>query len=123
MDKNIQKIQKRFIDVFVGNNGNISKTCKEIGISRGTYYNWIKDTKFDESIKEIEDVNIDFVESKLFELIDKNNITAIIYYLNNKGRKRGYNSPIVENEKTEPPKIILQVVDTNGIVTEEANEF
>ncbi len=118
MDKNIQKIQKRFIDVFVNNNGNISKTCKELGISRGTYYNWIKENDFKDSIKEIDEINIDFVESKLFELIDKGNITAVIYYLNNKGKKRGYNNEGADVKNFEPPRIIIQTINENGIISD-----
>jgi len=94
INNNLQLSQKRFVEKYFENNGNISKSCEDIGISRGTYYNWIKETEFKEQLNQLEDIKIDYVEEKLFQLIDNGNVTAIIFYLNNKGKRRGYNSEL-----------------------------
>jgi hypothetical protein len=87
--KNIK--QKDIIDVFRKKGCNISATCNALGISRQTYYNWLKN---DEDLKiEIEDSKeavLDNVESKLLAAINDGNITAIIFYLKTKGKHRGY---------------------------------
>ena len=72
--------------------GNISAACKEVGINRSTYYDWIeKDPDFVQRVQEVEESVIDAVEQKLQELIQKeNNVTATIFFLKTKGKKRGY---------------------------------
>ena len=58
---------------------------------RSTFYKWVKtDDDFAAKVKEIENVSLDFAESKLFEQIQDNNTSATIFYLKTKGRKRGY---------------------------------
>ena len=114
LSNTLQLSQKRFIEVYFENNGNISKTCEDIGISRSTYYNWIKEEDFKEQLNLIEDIKVDYVETKLFDLIDKGNVTAIIFYLNNKGKRRGYNIENYENKDYEPPKITIILQDQDG---------
>jgi hypothetical protein len=83
--------QKDIIEVFRKKGCNISATCNALGISRQTYYNWLKN---DEDLKlEIEhsqEAVLDNVESKLLSAINDGNITAIIFYLKTKGKGRGY---------------------------------
>ena len=84
--------------------GNVTDACKQLQISRSTYYSWLKsDEEFKNEVEAIEEISIDFVESKLFELIDgvtiqgqedtykeRPNVSATIFYLKTKGKKRGY---------------------------------
>jgi len=91
-------------------NGIVTEACKSIGLNRSTYYLWLSDDiEFKAKVEEIQDVAIDYVESKLFEKItgvavkkgetdDGEPIvydippsdTAIIFYLKTKAKKRGY---------------------------------
>lgn len=91
-------------------NGIVSEACKSIGFSRSTFYKWLNDDPdFKKKVDEIQDVAIDYVESKLFEKITGVTVkrgetdegedivydvppsdTAIIFYLKTKGKKRGY---------------------------------
>lgn len=90
--------------------GIVSVACSAISLARSTFYNWVNtDTDFKAAVDEIQEVAIDFVESKLFEKIngvavkkgetdDGKDIvydvppsdTAIIFYLKTKAKKRGY---------------------------------
>lgn len=87
--------------------GIVSYACKSIGLARSTFYNWLAtDEVFKAAVDEIQDVALDYVESKLFEKIDGVKVkkgdeesdvydvppsdTAIIFYLKTKGKKRGY---------------------------------
>lgn len=71
--------------------GVVTTACKKVDVPRSTFYKWLKtDVEFAAKVREIENVSLDFAESKLFEQIQENNTTATIFYLKTKGRKRGY---------------------------------
>ena len=71
--------------------GVVTTACKRVGITRGTYYNWLKDDKkFREAVQDINNIALDFAESKLYELIKTNNVPATLFYLKTKGKSRGY---------------------------------
>ena len=71
--------------------GVVTTACKQLDISRATYYRWLsEDEEFSKSAKDIQDVALDFVESKLFEQIQDSSTAATIFYLKTKGKKRGY---------------------------------
>lgn len=71
--------------------GNISKACDEAGINRKTFYTWCEiDPYFKQQVDDIQEGLIDFVESELHNQIKEGNITAIIFFLKTKGKKRGY---------------------------------
>ena len=71
--------------------GVVTTACKKTEIPRSTFYKWLKeDEDFAEKVRDIENVSLDFAESKLFEQMADNNTSATIFYLKTKGRKRGY---------------------------------
>jgi len=89
--------------------GVVTEAAKLAGIDRWTHYNWLKeDPEYKKSVESLEDVSLDFAESKLFEKINgvemakegkdgeahlytlPPDTTAIIFYLKTKGKKRGY---------------------------------
>ncbi len=87
-----QHIKKeKFLEALEQSFGIMSQAAKKIGVDRTTPYKWIKeDDEYADRVSEIINVPLDFVESKLFEAISKDNITAIIFYLKTKGKHRGY---------------------------------
>lgn len=96
--------------------GNITHACKSAKVARNTFYEYLKeDAEFKEKVKEVEEANLDFVESKMYERIKgythketkvfnyKGKIITkevtkhyppdsglITFYLETKGRDRGY---------------------------------
>lgn len=71
--------------------GVVSTACKNVGISRQTHYEWMKeDIDYASSVKDLENVTLDFAESKLHELIYEGNVASVIFFLKTKGKARGY---------------------------------
>lgn len=105
--------QVKFLKAFEETFGVISYACAAANVSRQTYYNWRKnDPEFDEKAKEIEESAIDVAEGKLLTQIGEGNLTAIIFYLKTKGKKRGYVEQI-DNRLVENPfeKLMKELPD------------
>ena len=91
MNKQNSTLKKAMIEALENTLGIVTTACKIVGINRGTHYNWLKsDDDYKKSVENIEDMAIDFAESKLFENIKNNDTTSTIFYLKTKGKKRGY---------------------------------
>lgn len=83
--------KKKLLEGLVKYKGIVTDACKYANCSRKTYYKYLKeDEDFAEEAKDAQDQALDFVEGKLFSLIQQENPTAIIFYLKTKGKKRGY---------------------------------
>ncbi|MBX3297055.1 MAG: hypothetical protein KF762_15230 [Acidobacteria bacterium] len=96
--------RRRFLEAFERTCGNVSASCEYAGISRQTYYRWIKsltpvNIRFRERLKLIrpDDRLVDLAESKLLQKIADGDITAIIFTLKARGRGRGW----IERDKLE----------------------
>ena len=84
-------IKSKLLEALEEHHGIVTNACKAVGIARSTFYEWVKnDESFKQQVDEIQDVAIDFVESKLFQQIDEGNPTSTIFYLKTKAKKRGY---------------------------------
>lgn len=83
--------KKAILEALEKNLGIVTTACRQVGIGRTTFYDWLKDDEeFKKKVDEINNVALDFTESKLFKLIEGENPTAIIFHLKTKGKKRGY---------------------------------
>ena len=115
--KNINKTalhKKAMLKALTDTLGNATRACKIAGVSRSTYYGWIRETAegydpvFAASAADITEIAIDHVEDKLHELIDGVTIKkelksgetriytvppdtgAVCFYLKCKAKHRGY---------------------------------
>lgn len=71
--------------------GIVTTACQNVGISRVTHYEWLNtDPEYKKSVEALDDVVLDFVESKLHTSINNGSDTATIFFLKTKGKKRGY---------------------------------
>lgn len=78
--------------------GIVAAACKRAEVPRRTFYNWYEsDSEFRAAVDEVVEVQIDYVEGQLLQLIKAGDTTAIIFYLRTKGKKHGW------NDKTEKP--------------------
>ena len=118
--------KKAFLKALTQSLGRVTEAAEALNMSRQTHYNWMKtDEKYKEAVESIADEALDFVESKLFELIDgaekeimteqgiatikeTPNPTACIFYLKTKGKSRGY----VERQEVtgaEGERVVIQI--------------
>jgi len=71
--------------------GVVTTACRAAGISRNTHYRWMKeDAEYAAAVDDLQNVALDFAETKLFEQMKNNNTAAVIFFLKTKGKKRGY---------------------------------
>lgn len=83
--------QEEFLNMYIIKAGNVAGTCKAIGVVRGTYYHWIRSNEvFRELVDDHTEQLIDFAEGQLMKNIQEGRDSAIFYFLNAKGRNRGY---------------------------------
>jgi len=76
------KQKAAFIENLKGTRGMVLKACKLTGLSTSAYYRALqKDPKFKKDVDTVTKGVNEHVENKLFENIDKGNVTAQIFYL------------------------------------------
>lgn len=96
--------KQMFVSTLKSTKGNISKACEKLNISRETYYEWKKiDPEFKKECDNIPDYLGDYVVSKLFKLIDKGNVRAIIYYCQTQLKDRGFGNKVEVTGKDGAP--------------------
>jgi hypothetical protein len=87
-------LAEKLIHQLKNNHNNITTACKTLGISRSTYNNFYNKSEwFRQQIDDLSEDMVDFVEGKMFQIIDEMEKGApglIMFYLKNKGKKRGY---------------------------------
>ena len=95
--KKVQQNQTKFLGAFTANHFNITRACKEIGIIRQTVRNWCNnDPDFKNALDAAQDEKEDWVEDKLFQLIEEGNMVATIFaskimlQQRNLGRRHAY---------------------------------
>ncbi len=80
-----------FLKAIDKSGGYVSLIAERVGCAPKTVYKWIsKDEDVREAIEKEKLKQIDHAEGKLQSLIQKENPTAIIFYLKTQGKDRGY---------------------------------
>ena len=108
----------RFIKALTGTFGYIMPACRQCNIAHSTVYRWMQDDpEFSRKVREAQNVQLDVAEFQLAKLINEGNPQAIMYYLNNKGRDRGWGqqygkSVKVETATQEGNTIKVEIIDT-----------
>jgi len=91
MDESRHIKKERILAALEKTLGVVTMACKQTDTPRSTYYKWLKeDEEFAKQVKEIENIALDFAESKLHQQIEIGNTPATIFYLKTKGKNRGY---------------------------------
>jgi hypothetical protein len=89
--------------------GVVTQAATAVGISRMQHYNWLKDDpEYAQAVNDVFEMSLDFAESKLFLAIKRDELQAIFYYLNNKGKCRGYNRLDYNGDNTQPEAVSFE---------------
>lgn len=89
MNKSEHK-KKALLDALEKTLGVVTTACKQVGIGRTMFYEYMKDTSFRKQVDDLQNVALDFAESQLHKQIQDGNTAATIFYLKTKGKNRGY---------------------------------
>jgi hypothetical protein len=109
--------KKAMIEALQKTLGIVSTACKAVNVSRDTHYRWYReDEEYKKAVNDVDNIVLDFAESKLHKQIDDGNTTATIFFLKTKGKGRGY----VEKNEIE---IITDEIDLSGISEEDLKKF
>lgn len=118
-DQSQTKVRKAaMLEALEKSLGIVSTAAKKVGIGRTIHYKWIKeDDEYRKAVEDLENVSLDFAESKLHELINgvkmegKKGVyqrppdtAATIFYLKTKGKERGYVERI-ETKEVKPENL------------------
>jgi hypothetical protein len=88
---NSDALKKQMLKALHETLGVVSPACEQVGIARSTHYRWMElDEEYKKAVDDVQEFQLDFVESKLFENINNNDTTSTIFYLKTRGRSRGY---------------------------------
>jgi len=82
--------QEEFLAILTKTLGVVSQACDKMGITREEYDSWLTNLEFKKRVNQVNETSIDFVENKLLQKINQNDLNAIQFYLKTKGKKRGY---------------------------------
>lgn len=113
--KRIAEKQKLFIDIYPKRLCNIARTCKAIGISRETFYEWFnKFPKFKRACHEAKESLKDDLESQGYKLIfEEGDGRLLIFYLCNLAKDRGWSNRHMHEggDADKPIRVVVQGVD------------
>ena len=119
MAKHNAKLYKEKLLIALEKNlGIVTAACKEVGISRDSYYDYYNnDEEFRRKVDDINEIAIDFTESQLFKKIKQGSERSILFFMKYKGRKRGYTDSvdITSGGKTITDIRLIQIKDRKDL--------
>ena len=90
--------KKAVIEALEKSLGVVTTACKNVGVGRTQFYQWLKDDEeFKRKVEDVENIALDFAESQLHKQISEGSTPATIFFLKTKGKARGY----IERQESE----------------------
>lgn len=91
MNKQNVTLKKAMLEALEKTLGIVSTAANIVGITRKTHYDWLqKDLEYVKAVNDLDNLALDYAESKLFKNIEKEKEASVFFYLKTKGKKRGY---------------------------------
>lgn len=88
----------------------VTTACKMVDMPRSMHYQWMKeDEEYKNNVEALENIVLDFAESKLHKQVEKGDTTAIIFLLKTKGKKRGYIERVEQVVENTKPMVIIKM--------------
>lgn len=98
--------QKQVIDALVAADGSLTHAAKILGTTFRHLKKFVEaNDKITEVVQGIEEETLDLAEGSLRKHIEGGNLTAVIFFLKTRGKKRGY----IEDEKVDMSKVMQPV--------------
>lgn len=118
----INATKKAIVEAMKATLGNVTAACQKVGTSRDNYYKYYnEDPDFRKAVTEdVQEMAGDFVEGKLFELIDSMNPAAVMFYLKCRCKKRGY---IERQEIVNTEQLSSDDIDFDAMTKEDRDKF
>ena len=86
---------KQALNIYVESNFNKSETARKLNMTHVNFHQCIRrDPNLKKILEEAEELRLDVAEGVLNKLVTDNNIHAVRYLLDRKGRKRGYGEKV-----------------------------
>ena len=117
--KDVKKEAKKesFLVAFESSACNVSVSCRKVGISRNTFYEWKKkDLVFAQSVSDQEEGLLDFAETMIYKAIKEGKTAELIFFLKTKGQSRGY----IEKQRIETSR---EKPDLTGMTLDELRDI
>lgn len=73
--------QRRFLELYIDKQFNITVICQEVGISRQAYYAWKEDEDFQQAIRDLRMFMVDKAEEVLLHSLGRNNPNVAMFVL------------------------------------------
>lgn len=106
--RNPEQHKRQLIKALRLTMGLVTPACEMAHVSKRQYYRYYDtDPLFKEMVDEIREGKLDFVESKLTKKIKEEYWPAIEYYLDRKGKDRGYGKNLDITTKGESINVIV----------------
>lgn len=109
----VEVLKKNFLE-FLSISPSITYAAVKTGISRRTYYNWIKDKKFKKAVDEILKKRCEILEDVMYQTAMKGNPTLQIFLACNWMPEKYKNIQKVDIEGKEVIKINIQPIDSGN---------
>jgi hypothetical protein len=117
------KQKEEFLNTFATSLALVASTCRKVGITRQTFYNWYnEDQEFADKIDEIKELAKDSVEQRIYTKIKNGDTAMIIFYAKTKMKDRGYvERHEVTGKDGEPLNDNRKTVDVSKLTEEQRN--
>lgn len=94
------KQKQKFLKWLLDSKGMLTKACRKSQIPMQQYRSWMQsDPDFVQAVTEVRDTIMDSVEEKLIESAEEGSMPAISYFLDARGKDRGYGKTSGDKEQ------------------------
>ena len=96
--------------------GVVTTALNKTDIPKSTFYKWRKtDPEFEAEVQDIDNIALDFSESKMFEGIQKGSENLIRFHLSRKGKSRGYvERQEITGMEGQPTHFQIEIIDSGS---------
>ena len=99
--------KQALIEAYISKLGNISEACKEVGISRKTYYRWLKQNKFNQMLNDATEHHNDLIYQRILKKALEEDKDMMKFWAKTQMKHRGF----YEKQETEYSGEVTQNID------------